>query len=254
MVQQPPPGWEEPQVVGASFDYPAGTTIDPHSHPSHQLVYGTCGVMRVRAGNTAWIVPPNRALWVPAGVEHEIRTTGYVRMRTLYSMTRLCSALPERDECTMLTVPPLLQALIVDLIDIQSGGSRPQREEHVVALIFDELQLMPARSLYVPWPSDQRLRRVCEAMQADPGSALTSGEWAARFGLSAKTLERDFGKNLGMTFGRWRQQLRLLAAVEQIGAGQPVTGVALDLGYRSPSSFSAMFRRTLGITPSQYFL
>jgi AraC-like DNA-binding protein len=209
--------------------------------------------MRVRTGHAAWIVPPNRALWVPAGVQHEIRAIGAVRMRTLYSNARLGTLLPPGDACALVTVAPLLQALIADLIDIQTEGQRRQRERHIVALILDEVRALSAIPLCLPWPGAPRLRPMCEALRGEPGSDLTSAEWAARFGLSARTLERDFLRSFGMTFGRWRQQLRLLAALERLSMGEPVTRVALDLGYASPSAFSAMFRKALGTTPSAYF-
>ena len=209
--------------------------------------------MRVRTGRAAWIVPPNRALWVPAGVQHEIRAIGAVRMRTLYSSARLGALLPPGDACALVTVAPLLQALIADLIDVQTEGRRRTRERHIVALILDEVRALSTMPLCLPWPGASRLRPVCEALGAEPGSDLTSAEWAARFGFSSRTLERDFLRSFGMTFGRWRQQLRLLSALERLSLGEPVTRVALDLGYASPSAFSAMFRRALGTTPSAYF-
>jgi AraC-like DNA-binding protein len=56
-----------------------------------------------------------------------------------------------------------------------------------------------------------------------------------------------------MSFGPWRRQALLLASLSRLAAGEPVTNIALDLGYDSPSAFTAMFRRTLGVTPSRYF-
>jgi AraC-like DNA-binding protein len=56
-----------------------------------------------------------------------------------------------------------------------------------------------------------------------------------------------------MTFGKWRQQLRILQALRQLALGRPVTAVALEVGYDSPSAFIAMFRKALGTTPTRYF-
>ncbi len=56
-----------------------------------------------------------------------------------------------------------------------------------------------------------------------------------------------------MSFDAWRRQLRLQTALTWLAVGRPVTTVALDLGYDSPSAFIAMFRRALGQTPGQYF-
>ena len=205
-------------VVAAAFDYSAGATIDLHAHASHQLVYAVRGVMRVQTASGAWIVPPNRALLVPAGVDHEIRAIGALAMRTLYFDVRQLKKVVVGKDCRVVAVPPLLRELIACLIEAQRTNLK-----------------------------------ICEAIQSDPGSTHTAAQWASRFGISAKTLTRDFLSDLGITFGRWRQQVRLLAALERLACGEPVTVVAMDLGYQSPSSFAAMFRKTLGSPPSRYF-
>ncbi len=239
------------QIVGASFDYPAGVTIDPHQHSTHQLIYAARGVMNVHTAHGTWVVPPNRALWVPAGGEHSIRTIGSVSMRTLYVSAGLRS-IPFKTYAVV-AVPPLLRELILRLIALQTSVTNPQRESRVIAVIVDELRALQSQPLHVPLPEEPRLRAVCEAIASDPGSNRTSAQWGARFGMSAKTLERDFAKSLRMTFGQWRQQVRLLASLERLAAGEAVTTVALDLGYKSPSSFTVMFQKALGSTPSAYF-
>jgi len=207
--------------------------------------------MNVQTADGAWVVPPNRALWVPAGGEHSIRTIGSVSMRTLYVGTDL-RPMPLKTYAVV-AVPPLLRELILQLIALQTGVTNTDRESRLAAVIFDELRALKSQPLHVPLPEEPRLRAVCEAMVSDPGSSRTSAQWGARFGMSAKTLERDFAKSLRMTFGQWRQQVRLLASLERLAAGEPVTSVALDLGYKSPSSFAVMFQKALGSTPSAYF-
>jgi AraC-like DNA-binding protein len=56
-----------------------------------------------------------------------------------------------------------------------------------------------------------------------------------------------------MTFRQWRQQLRLLEALRLLGRGEPVTNIALDVGYSSLSAFVSVFRKALGVTPGRYF-
>jgi AraC-like DNA-binding protein len=237
-------------VVAVAFDYPPRTTIGAHTHAVHQLVYAARGVMRVRTVAGDWVVPPNRALWMPEDTEHEIRTVGSVQMRTLYIEPTQVEGLP--GGCAVVAVPPLLRELILRLVRIDAGECGDGREL-VVGLIENELRLLERQPLHVALPEDERLRSICEAIEADPGSALTCAEWAARHGLSERTLARDFRRSLGMTFGQWRQHVRLLAALERLACDEPVADVALDLGYRNPSAFSAMFRRALGSTPSAYF-
>ena len=84
--------------------YFGGHHIELHAHPWGQLVYAATGVMRVKAAGRLWLVPPARAVWAPAGLEHEIWARGDFAMRTLYIAPRLAQALP--DACVGLDVPP----------------------------------------------------------------------------------------------------------------------------------------------------
>jgi AraC-like DNA-binding protein len=102
-------------------------------------------------------------------------------------------------------------------------------------------------------PADPRLARVCDAILDDPASKLTLDEWARACAMSGRSLARLFLAETRMTFGRWRQQARLLASLPRLARGDGVLGTALDLGYDSPSAFTAMFRKALGTTPSRYF-
>ena len=72
-------------------------------------------------------------------------------------------------------------------------------------------------------------------------------------GVDEKTIQRLFRKETGMTFGQWRQQARLMQALERIALGERIVDVAATLGYDSPSAFASMFKRQFGITPSQFF-
>ncbi|WP_242539014.1 helix-turn-helix domain-containing protein [Trinickia acidisoli] len=71
--------------------------------------------------------------------------------------------------------------------------------------------------------------------------------------MSRRTFTRFFGAQTGVGFAQWRQQACLLSAVLRLSDGENVTTVALDLGYGSPSSFTALFQRVLGVPPSRYF-
>lgn len=95
--------------------------------------------------------------------------------------------------------------------------------------------------------------RLCAALRRNPADARTLDAWGVAVGASARTLARLFMTETGLSFAAWRAQVRLLAALARLAAGEKVTSVALDLGYDSPSAFIAMFRRQLGVTPSRYF-
>ena len=94
--------------------------------------------------------------------------------------------------------------------------------------------------------------RIATALADDPGDNRPLSDWAAAVGTSERTLARAFTKETGLSFGAWRQRLRLMESLDRLMAGEPVTTVALDLGYATPSAFTAMFRKTLGAPPSVY--
>jgi AraC-like DNA-binding protein len=241
-----------PRPIGAmAKDFPDGFFIAPHAHPRSQLIHAASGVMRVRTPQGAFVVPPQRALWIPADIVHDVRMAGAVEMRTLYIAPAAVAALPK--ECRVVAVSPLLHELILRAATLPLNYDEGGADGRVMALILDELGALPVLPLSLPMPRDARLAKMCRALLDDPASTLTLPQWARRIGASSRTLARGFQRETGLTFGRWRQQARLLEALSRLARGQAVTTVALDLGYDSPSAFTSMFRRTLGRTPSSYF-
>jgi AraC-like DNA-binding protein len=237
-------------VAAMAKDFPGGFVIAPHSHPRAQLIYAADGVMRVTSPLGAWVVPPLRAAWIPAGIELEVRMGGPVAMRTLYIDPRAApSALAG---CTVIEVTPLLRALILRAVEEPIEYDEDGTAGLVMALILEELARATTVPLRIPLPSDARLAALCRALLDDPAEAQTLDDWADKVGASARTLARLFQRETGMGFTQWRQQVRLAEAVGRLADGNPVARVAESLGYSSASAFTAMFRRTLGATPRQY--
>ncbi|MFO1157678.1 MAG: helix-turn-helix transcriptional regulator [Reyranellaceae bacterium] len=232
-------------------DFPADFVIAPHSHERAQLIYATAGSMRVSTGDAMWMVPTQRALWMPAGIVHGIEMLDRVTMRTLYLRDDVAAGMPSA--CRVLPVSPLLRELIVRATELPLQYDESGPAGHVVALIVAELHGVQALKLDLPMPSDRRLQGLCNALLADPGDRRGLDEWARAANASARTLARLFRRETGTTFAAWRQQARLLEAMGRLGSGQPVTRVAMDLGYDSVSAFSAMFRRAAGASPSEYW-
>jgi AraC-like DNA-binding protein len=231
-------------------DFPSGFVIAPHSHPRAQLIYAADGVMRVISPQGAWVVPPLRAVWIPAGIEHEVRMSGPVAMRTLYIDSK--SAPPLLAACTVIDVTPLLRALILRAVEEPIEYDEHGAAGLVMALILSELSRANAVPLRIPLPSDPRLAALCRALLDNPAETDTLDDWAERSGASARTLARLFNRETGMGFTQWRQQVRLAEAVGRLAKGEPIARIAESLGYSSASAFTAMFRRTLGATPRQY--
>ncbi len=240
-----------PRAVAAMpKDFKAGFEILPHRHQRAQLIYAIAGAMRVSTDDGVWLLPPQRALWMPAGMRHSIVMTGDVGMRTLYLRDDAARGMPQT--CHVLPVSALLRELIIRATELPLHYEEEGPAGHLVALLLAELHQAGALPLQLPMPRDKRLRQICHTVLAWPGDPRTLEQWASSANASARTLARLFVAETGLTFGAWRQQARVLDAMGRLGSGQPVTGVALDLGYESVSAFSAMFRRAAGVSPRRY--
>lgn len=207
--------------------------------------------MVVRADVGLWVVPPTRAIWMLAGMRHEIRCVGAVHMRSLFVAPATMLQLPASTQAV--GVSPLLRELIRAAMDVRQPYAAHTRDGRLMRLILDELRTLPVLPLHLHRPTDPRLLPICDQLQGQPDDTTTLNVWAQRLSFDVKTLQRLFVKETGMTFGVWRQQVRLLRALELLASGEKVINVALALGYDSPSAFGAMFRRQFGQTPTQFF-
>ena len=238
-------------VMGLADEHASGFLIVPHRHDSAQLIHAAEGVMTVETDDGIWVVPPERAVWVPAFVTHSILMTGKVRFRTLYLEPAIAPI--DGTHCCVVQVSQLLRACIMRFFDIPRCWPDDGPESRMVSVLLDEIRAAPSTPLHLPTPRDPRALRVTEAFRAQPSDRRSLAEWARLAGASSRTLERLFRSELGMTFGRWQQQARLLRALELLASGRSVTAAALDVGFETPSAFIAMFRRAMGTTPARYF-
>jgi AraC-like DNA-binding protein len=238
-------------AAALEVDYPDGFSTGLHDHPRAQLLFAIQGVMQVRSEAGVWVVPPNRAVWLTAGVEHEVRMCGAVKMRTLFVDPEANPHLP-RSNC-VIAVSPLLRELLVAAVTIPIDYDPASRDGRLMDLLLDEVRAMDVLALHLPAPGDPRLRQVCDALSRRPDDVSTAAHWAGRLGVTPKTLHRLFRQHTGMSFGQWRQQARLLGALERLARGERVIDVAADSGYASQSAFTAMFRRQFGMPPSLFY-
>ena len=222
--------------------------IDWHDHAQHQLVYPSSGVLHVHTDRGAWVVPPRRAVWLPAGVPHSHRAHGRTQMLTLAFPADVnpLSAI----EPTVIAVGELLREVIITLAQDHCLGPDDRADLHHIAL--RRLTPTPAPRHYLPAPADPRLRDVAAILADNPAEGLTLAELGRATGASERTLSRLFRRDTGMTFPQWRAQLRLQHATLLLAAGSTVTGAATASGYSNVSAFIAAFRDAFGVTPAAY--
>ena len=244
-------GRQTAQVATLAYDFAGEHTIAQHFHPEDQLIFGSRGVMTVRTKQGIWVVPPLRAVWIPAGTPHSVAILGPVSMRTLYFAPGLVTT--GGAKCFVMNVPPLLRELILHACKFPKLKRQEPAHRRVIEMILDQLEAIHSIPLQLPHPSDPRAMRIVNALVAEPGTQKTLAALCADCGASKRTIERLFIAETKMTFSQWRRQLRLLHAMQLLASGEKVTGAAWDAGYRSTSAFIVMFRRQLGQTPARYF-
>jgi len=238
-------------ISAEAYDFKAGHHLDEHSHAAAQLVHAISGTMSVATHRGVLVVPPQRAVWIPPEVPHAIDMLTDVSMRTVYIIR--AKALHLESNCCVVSVSGLLRHLILAANDLPDHYRLTGRCRALVQLLLEEMRTLPQVPLHLKEPADKRLLVITEAVKANPGDNRSLSWWARHANASERTIERLFVKETGLTFAQWRQQLRLMKAVGMLARGLPVTTVALELGYSTPSAFGYMFRRALGVAPREYF-
>ncbi|SDV46920.1 AraC family transcriptional regulator [Chitinasiproducens palmae] len=222
-----------------------------HQHEQAQMVVALTGIVRVLTPKRTWTLPASRALWIPSSVEHEIHALGALELCSLYIEPE---ALPLR---WREPGPVVATALIRELMHGISAGGPAYDEGGQAALmatlilkILGDLTPLPESGL--PLPRDSRLQAICAHLMSEPSSAASLDIWGQRLGASSRTLARRFKSETGLTFGQWRQHLRVAEAMSRLAQGEAVSRIAAELGYRSASAFIAMFRQVVGDSPRRY--
>ena len=238
----------EASVIVCDFPMTRDVRFSWHSHDEHQLAWAASGVLIVECDAGSYVLPPTRALWIPAQTPHETSAGGVATMRSAYLRTTGCPI--EWAEPTPVAVSPLLAELISYLDGAATVDAPRQRAEQ---LLYDLLEPVATAAVEVPIPSEPRAHDVAAGLLGDPRDARTLAEWGHSVGASERSLARAFVASTGLTFGTWRTRARLQAALPLLAAGRPVSAVAGEVGYETPSAFVAAFRRETGVTPGSYF-
>jgi AraC-like DNA-binding protein len=234
--------------------YQKGVRLDPHMHREAQLVYAAKGTMQVTTPKGRWLVPPNRAVWVPALFAHAIDVLADIQMRTLYfdqawlKRERRSASL---DAEFVVKVSPLLHQAILALFDEKNTA---ERTGLLVKLAMLELHQAEDSATFIPLPHEPRCRRAADLVLADPTAAHEIETLAQKVGTSARTLSRLFASETQLSFKSWCQRARIAAAIEKLStdASTSVKQLASELGYASVPAFSHAFRQVTGKTPTEF--
>ncbi len=237
-------------IFGVGNDYPPSFELVLHTHRRGQLLHASRGVIAVSTPDGAWVAPPERAVWIPDGVKHAVRMVGTVSTRSVMIAPAAATGLGR--QCRVIGVSPLLRMLLIEAAELPVEYEEEQRDGLLMRLLVAEIERAPVVRLVVPFPTSPALATRCHDFLDRPDARSTIDAWADALAMNRRSFTRHFRRETGMSFAEWRQQACLAVALPRLAAGEPVTTIALDLGYDSPTSFSTMFKRIVGTSPSRH--
>jgi AraC-like DNA-binding protein len=237
-------------VVAIGNDYLNGHRIAPHRHRRGQLISGATGLVVLSTAAGTWVMPPQRGMWIPPATEHHVRIVGAVSMQSLYLEPDAVAGMPSR--CQVVGISPFMRSLMTEALRLPLEYELAGRSGAMMELIQHEMRQLPVLPLSLSFPAHGQLAALCRQFVEQPNIHETIDAWAKALGTSRRSFTRLFRRETGTSFVAWRQQACLLCAMPRLSAGEPVTTVALDLGYENPAAFTLMFRRAFGSPPLAY--
>lgn len=230
-------------IIGGGPHHAESETIPAHAHDRDQLLYPGRGLLTVTTEDGVWVVPPERAVWIPAGSVHAVTAVLSTDNRSLFFEPKV--ELRNRGRCEVIAVSSFLHELILEVFRLESElASCPKSLK--LALLADEIASAETLPLSLPHPRHPALGKLCSEFLANPVAHATIDGWSDRLNMSRRAFTRLFRTETGMSFSEWRQQACLFAALPWLAAGQSVTSVAFRLGYSGTAAFTSMFKRVVG--------
>lgn len=231
-------------VVG----YPPGHRLPVHRHAYGQLAYAAAGFLTLDADDATWVVPTDRAAWIPAGARHSLATRVRTWLHTIYLPTGAAPGLG--DATTVVQVTPLVRELIAHVVGRGTLDLADPGDHRLIDVLVDQVRLIDVAPLELRSPVDVRAREAADLLRADP--SRDPADVARTVGSSRRTLERRFREETALALGRWRQRAQILRAMELLSDGASVTDAGYGVGYATTSAFIAAFRRVTGATPGRF--
>ena len=221
-----------------------------HSHSKGQLLALESGLAIVETAVGTWMLPPGRCAWIPPGCYHSMRSCGEIDGWSIYLSAVFCDPLPAQP--AILSLSSLLTEIVLRISKWKQNPPTTGFQQHLLAVLCDEIQNATEQPLHLPMPKDPRLRRFVEEISKEPRSERNLNAWAKFIGMSKRSLLRNFQRETGMTVGQWRKHLRVLVALEKLSNGTSVTETSFAVGYSSVGAFIKTFKRIVGMTPRAY--
>jgi len=241
---------EGPAVIAVYRELDDRQHHDMHSHARGQALAAQTGLLGIDTERGRMVVPPGHAVWLPPDCTHGLASHGQFTGWSIYAAPDACTTLPP--QVRVVRISGLLREAVLRAATWTQQTQLGDAQQRVCTVILDELAIAPPEQLDLPLPTDKRLRKIAQAIEADPADARSLEEWAQWAAIAPRTLSRNFTAETGMPFSAWRQRARLIRALEMLARGTAVTTIAIELGYDSLSAFIAMFKRSFGVTPAKY--
>ncbi|MFE3836109.1 AraC family transcriptional regulator [Pseudogemmobacter sonorensis] len=236
-------------VIGQIMEVDGHDDVPMHEHVRGQLITTIRGTVRVETIDGMWPILPHTGLWIPPGQPHRSVVSSHAQIATIYVLP---GAVRLPATACFLTLNPLLREMVVHVARLTGDYPADSRNARIAGVLGEELSDAPVDSLFIAMPHDPRLRGIATAIMTDPAERRTLPEWARTIGMSERGLRRHVERELGMSFGRWRQQFQLSIALRDLDAGMAIKSVSERLGYDSVSAFAAMFKKAMGRPPGHY--
>ena len=241
----------ERDVVALMWEYSSGYLLGWHHHERTQLLYPSTGVITVRTPESVWVGTPEKAVLLPASVDHQVKMSGAVEMRSLFLAD---GVVPESTtDCCLVDISPMLRELLRHIVTIPKSYDQEGSDGRLMQVILDQISLTPSQVIRLPQPEDEKIRWIERRLIDNPADSRSLEDWAKEVSTSSRTLTRRFRDDISISFREWRLRLRLVAAIRFLAEGCSVAKTGHDVGFCSESAFIEQFKKATGKTPGRYF-
>lgn len=240
-------GWS-----GTAISYQRGEEDPPHHHVEGQLLFASRGVMLVETESNRWVIPPQRALWLPPLQIHSYNLLSQTDLRAIYFSSSLiaeCTNFTKSSQVHVITATALVKELIAGLFS--EDYNKPSQRK-IALLLLEILSEAPPLAAELPMPHDERLFNAVRELLINQRWDISLSELAFIAAVSERTFSRLFVKDTGFSYRTWRQRARICASLDLLANGIPIKQVAFQLGFSCPAAFTAAFRSILDSTPRDF--